>query len=83
MLARVQRLDGPVRVKVVWQRDVDRVDVRIVQHGIVAVVHPQVGREGAEGVGLVGVGRAQSGQDRPPGPVDGGRHVLPGKIGRA
>ncbi len=52
VLARLHRLQAPFHVERVGQRDVDRVDARVAEQGVEAVVHPQARGEDAERLGL-------------------------------
>ena len=81
MLAGRQRLQRPFDMHVVRQRDVDRVDGRIGQKRLIAVMHGKPGTKGAEPRRLLRVRGRQRGQFGPFCGMDGRGHVLTREIG--
>mmetsp|Transcript_29647 Transcript_29647/g.58673 ORF Transcript_29647/g.58673 Transcript_29647/m.58673 type:complete len:247 (+) Transcript_29647:1372-2112(+) len=73
MLARRQRLDCPCHMQVIGQRNIDRVNIRICQQRVIAVMDPQPWAKIGERCGLGRIRRRQRhqlrplcGMDRPP-----------------
>jgi hypothetical protein len=82
MLACGQRLERPVHVQVIGQRDIDRVDGGVGEQALIAVVDPQVRRKGLKSGGFFGRRGGEGGEIRPLGRVDGRGHLLARKVRR-
>ena len=66
MLARLERFDPPFNMHRMGQRNIDRINHRICQERVIAVMHVQVRGDPSKGRGLVDIARGNSRQTPTP-----------------